>query len=235
MRNYETLDPAKIIDTVEKLKCRIGERFAANGLHSICSELELIARQANERALWLARPIWAVRMLVLILVAAAAWGLSLLAPRFTVPEGEMNIVVFLQAFESAVNDILLCGAGLFFLLTWEVRIKRDRALKALHELRSLAHIIDMHQLTKDPERVSGRAELTSSSPRVPLTPFQLGRYLDYCAEMLSLVGKIAALYAAHLNDPVVLAGVNEIEELSNGFARKVWQKIMILENMRSSA
>src|SRR5258708_24597219 len=31
------------------------------------------------------------------------------------------------------------------------RIKRARALKAMHELRSLAHIIDMHQLTKDHE------------------------------------------------------------------------------------
>ena len=30
-----------------------------------------------------------------------------------------------------------------------------RALKAIHELRSIAHIIDMHQLTKDPERITG--------------------------------------------------------------------------------
>jgi len=41
-------------------------------------------------------------------------------------------------------------------------------------------------------------------------------------------GKVAALYAQHQPDSVVLATVNEIEELTTGFSRKVWQKISLV-------
>ncbi|MGD8866586.1 MAG: hypothetical protein PVI01_03135 [Gemmatimonadales bacterium] len=54
---------------------------------------------------------------------------------------------------------------LFFLFTLEGRIKRRRALHFLRELRALAHIIDLHQLTTDPDRVIGSAADTRSSPR----------------------------------------------------------------------
>jgi len=64
--------------------------------------------------------------------------------------------------------------------------------------------------------------------RRALTPFELARYLDYCSEMLSITGKIAALYAQDLEDGVVLAAVDEVEDLTTGLSRKVWQKLMIL-------
>jgi hypothetical protein len=47
---------------------------------------------------------------------------------------------------------------------------------------------------------------------------------------LSLVGKLAALYAQSNSDSVVLQSVNDIETLTNGISRKIWQKIMILDN-----
>jgi hypothetical protein len=50
--------------------------------------------------------------------------------------------------------------------------------------------------------------------------------------MLSLIGKIAALYIQHFNDPVVISTVNEIEELTTGLSRKIWQKIMILQSFK---
>ncbi|MFM7924284.1 MAG: hypothetical protein ACKPJJ_29030, partial [Planctomycetaceae bacterium] len=56
------------------------------------------------------------------------------------------------------------------------------------------------------------------------------RYLDYCSELLSLVGKLAALYAQSTSDPVVLQSVNDIEQLTNGLSRKIWQKIMMLDD-----
>jgi hypothetical protein len=89
----------------------------------------------------------------------------------------------------------------------------------------------MHQLTKDPSQiVIPLARRTPSSPRRSLTPFQLVRYLDYCSELLSLVGKLAALYAQSTSDAVVLQAVNDIEQLTNGLSRKIWQKIMMLDN-----
>jgi hypothetical protein len=56
----------------------------------------------------------------------------------------------------------------------------------------------------------------------------LGRYLDYCSEMLSVTSKIAALYVERFDDPVTLAAVNEIETLTAGLSRKIWQKITLL-------
>jgi hypothetical protein len=46
--------------------------------------------------------------------------------------------------------------------------------------------------------------------------------------MLSLIGKLAALYVQKFDDPVALAAVNDVEQLTTGLSRKIWQKIMIL-------
>jgi len=64
------------------------------------------------------------------------------------PEGRLELFNILQAFESEINDIVFTGIGIIFLVTLENRIKRGRAVRALHELRSIAHVIDMYQLTK---------------------------------------------------------------------------------------
>ncbi len=91
----------------------------------------------------------------------------------------------------------------------------------------------MHQLTKDPERVLVRTKDTPSSPKQELTSGELTRYLDYCSEMLSLIGKLAALYVQQFDDPVALAAVNDVEQLTNGLSRKIWQKISIVNAARS--
>jgi hypothetical protein len=132
--------------------------------------------------------------------------------------------------EAILNIAILAGAGIWFLLNLEARVKRARILADLHELRAIAHVIDMHQLTKDPTRITGDSEgpSTKSSPVRDMSAFELSRYLDYCAEMLSLTGKLAALYTAASRDSVVIHAVNEIEELTTNLSRKIWQKIMIL-------
>jgi hypothetical protein len=136
---------------------------------------------------------------------------------------------FIQTLEAGINDIVLVGAAIFFLFTIEKRIKRRRALQAIHELRSIAHIIDMHQLTKDPERVLKQNFLAGvHSPKLSMTPFQLQRYLDYCTEMLSLVGKVAVLYVQNFDDAVALAAASDVESQATGLSRKIWQKIMII-------
>ncbi|MDP2775712.1 MAG: hypothetical protein Q8O61_19315, partial [Nocardioides sp.] len=106
--------------------------------------------------------------------------------------------------------------------------QRGRTLALLHQLRSTAHIIDMHQLTKDPEQLRPSYTMTSVSQPLDLTRDEMERYLDYCSELLSLVGKTAALCAEESRDAVVLDTVNSIEELTTGMARKIWQKISTL-------
>ena len=63
-----------------------------------------------------------------------------------------------------------------------------------------------------------------------MTPFQLSRYSNYFSEMLSLTGKIAAVYIQRFDDSVAIAAVNEIEDFTTGLSRKIWQKVLLLEN-----
>ena len=127
-----------------------------------------------------------------------------------------------------LNELVLLGVAVFFLGSIEGRIKRRTALRWLHQLRSVAHIVDMHQLTKDPDRLLVERQDTASSPQRLMTSGELGRYLDYCSELLSVTSKVAALFMQHVGDSVVLQSVNEIEDLTNGLSRKIWQKITLL-------
>jgi hypothetical protein len=86
----------------------------------------------------------------------------------------------------------------------------------------------MHQLTKDPDRLSDGFRATEQSVRVDLDAPELTRYLEYCSELLSLVAKTAALCAEESTDGVVLDTVSEIETLTLGMSRKIWQKISLL-------
>jgi len=145
-----------------------------------------------------------------------------LAPRWE------EFAVFLQSSQ-AIQNVVFLGLAVLFLANVETRIRRRRTLSAIHELRSIAHIVDMHQLTKDPDQVLAEGAATASSPQRRMTRFELSRYLDYCAELLSLTSKVAALYVQDFQDPVVLQAVNEVETLTTGLSSKIWQKIMILD------
>jgi hypothetical protein len=121
-----------------------------------------------------------------------------------------------------------------FLLGLERRLQRRRELRAIYELRSIAHIVDMHQLTKDPDRLRKGLADTASSPDRPLGSVELARYLDHCSEPLSLTGKVAAIYGGGIDDPVVLGAVQQVERLATGRSGKIWQKIMILDAATAS-
>ena len=71
---------------------------------------------------------------------------------------------------------------------------------------------------------------TESSPDRQLTRYEVKRYLDYCSELLSLTGKIAAFYVQNFSDGTALSAVNEVESLTTALSRKIWQKIMILHS-----
>lgn len=226
---YRSLDSEKILGTIGTLNRRIDERFPSSGLGRVCLELLTIAEESQRRSAWIARPQRSLRFIAGALVTIIIGGLFFLLANASWPRNGFDLVVLVQVSEAGLNVFLLLSAAILFLVTVETRIKRRRALKAIHELRALAHVIDMHQLTKDPERLARRAE-TASSPKQNLTQFELGRYLDYCSEMLSLIGKLAALYVQKFDDPVALAAVNEVEDLTTSLSRKIWQKIMIINS-----
>lgn len=226
--SYSTLDSDKIIQTIQQLRDRIKERFPSANLGKVGDELLSISNRAVERAEWIGRPHIPLRIAVgifILLIIAVLLGIS---SKLHMTSGFNNFSDFIQAMDASFNLIVLFGASIFFIVSLEVRIKQKQALKMLHELRALAHIVDIHQLTKDPERMANPAKDTASSPQRTMSQFELSRYLDYCSEMLSLIGKVAALYAQYFDNPVVLEAVDEIEDLTTGLSRKIWQKIMMI-------
>lgn len=225
----------RIVATVAKLRLRIDDRFPGSSLSNLCGDLHDVARQSAERSRWIGRPIRWIRatgyVVSFALVAAALASVAYALSRL---EGEqVKILEVVSATEAAINELIFLAIAVAFLVTWETRIKRRRALSAIHELRSIAHVIDMHQLTKDPERLMRDWRDAEHSPRRTLTALELNRYLDYCTEMLSLVGKIAALYIQDFDDSQAAMAVSEVEELTTGLSRKVWQKIVMLEQIEA--
>jgi hypothetical protein len=230
MAMYRALDADKIIATIERLKRRIEERFPGAGLAGVAEDLLAAARNVKRKVASLATLSRLIDLLpVLVLITCIVGALYLpriLKLEFTNLEGT-NLV---QTLEALLNVLVFGGIASIYLFTLPRRLRRRWALKALHELRSLVHVIDMHQLTKDPSLVLGRDHDTAASPKREMTAFELGRYLDYSSEMLSLAGKVAALYAQDLDDPVVVEAVNDIEMLATNLSRKIWQKIAILQS-----
>lgn len=227
---YRKIDSAKVVATGQTLGKRIAERFPGSALAEIATEFVALARSTSATAEWLAEPHRLVRAstaLGLAILAAASgaaiWSLDLRMEAFS------TLSDLAQGLEAAVGDAVFIGVAVFFLLSIESRVKRRRALAVIHELRAMAHIIDMHQLSKDPERLGGRGEDTESSPERHLSPFELTRYLDYSSELLALISKLGAILVQGFDDPVTLNAVNEIEELTSGMSRKIWQKITIVD------
>lgn len=228
---FTELKPRPLFSTIEKLEQRIAERFPDSGLSQVCAEFRRLATECEALALRLNKPLWPVRIAAVVaaclLLFVAAGAVTVLVRQFSFNLN--NIGELLQTTESAINELIFLGLALFFLTSLETRLKRRAALEALHRLRSIAHVVDMHQLTKDPAYMLGNFTETESSPHRTLSRYELTRYLDYCSELLALNSKIAALFAQNMEDPVVLAGVNDQESLTQGLAAKIWQKIMILD------
>ena len=226
---YRSLRTSEIVATLKRLQERILDRFPKAGLANVCHEMLQVADDLSDTVDFIARPVywlrgsaWVLAVVILFVFAEIALNAKFNPDRW----GGKEIVELLDA---GFNVVILVGAAIFFLFSMETRYKRKRALAAIHELRSIAHIIDMHQLTKDPERVLSKEYFQSNvSPKLSMTQFELRRYLDYCNEMLSLAGKIAAVYIESFDDPAAISAASEFEILASGLSRKIWQKILIL-------
>jgi len=229
---YTQLSFAEIIKTISRLEMRIIERMPDSDIARVCNELHTTASDAQERVHTLSKPNKWIRGSVITVVtlfsSVLIYTLSLFEWEFSKP----TIAEMIQITEALINDIILLGAALFFLLTLEQRLQRRSVLKELHHLRSIAHMVDMHQLTKDPSMINAKEQQTEHSPERNMSQFELQRYLDYCSEMFSLIGKIAALYSEKFPDTEIVAAANDIEDLCTGLSRKVWQKLYFIDNTK---
>ena len=155
---YRRLDGAHIVETLDLVQRRIEERFPGSGLSQVSGELLAVARDAIGRAVDLSRPNLTLRIasgLVIALMVALGVG-ALLNLKLS---ADLRTLTDLMQSQAIQNFVFL-GVAVVFLATVDTRLKRGRALKALHELRSIAHVVDMHQLGKAPnEFLPGREEI----------------------------------------------------------------------------
>lgn len=61
----------------------------------------------------------------------------------------------------------------------------------------------------------------------------MGRYLHFCTELLAVVSKIGQSYVQDFPDATAQTAVDHFESLATGLSNKIWQKLMILDRIRS--
>ena len=221
------LDPLEIQKTCKNLYYRIEERFPKSCLLNICNDLLVILLTIDKRVKQIQKPQIFYRFLAsLFIVCSIVAFIGLFVSNKL--RTDMSIAYFFQMIDSGLNTVLLIAVGFISIVTLERRKKRFKIIKAINKLRSLAHIIDSAQLTKDPHRLN-KVNSTEHSPTHEFitSSFLLNRYLDYCSEMLSLISKIGFLYVQNFEDPDANDAMNDLESLCNGLERKIWQKIII--------
>lgn len=217
----------EIQKTCKLLGIRIKERFPNSRLNETCDSLIQLSDEIDQTNAWIKQPNLFIRIGSWLLIAITVLIIVPTYSKLNVTLANINIADFFQMLDSSFNIIVLFGGTGIYLMTTETRQKRKRVISSINKLKCIAHVIDAHQLTKDSK--SSTVQSTTSSPIRTLTDYELGRYLDYCSEMLSLIGKIAFLYIQNFNDPVANDSVNDLEALTTGLSQKIWQKIVIVE------
>lgn len=223
----EPLDAAAVRETVVELEARIAARFPTRGLRKAAADLATLIDAVETSATESQGRVRVLRVASRVLmagIAAATLAAVALATRDATQAG-LDSFKLLPLIETVINDVVFAGIAVFFLYSFPERLQRGRLLNLLHQLRSTAHIIDMHQLSKDPEQLRPTFVPTAVSKPLELTRDEMERYLDYCSELLALVGKTAALCAEESRDSLVLETVSTIETLTVSISRKIWQKI----------
>jgi hypothetical protein len=231
MATRVVLEPAKLQTAIRQVEARVGEHFPGSGLAGLAESLAAIADDALARSARIRAADWKLRLVSFVLLGSMALLLALAIQHARPPPEQIEAFQLAQGVDALLSALVLCGAAAAFVITLEVRAKRKKALEALHELRVLAHVIDLHQLSKDPERIYGSDGAAAPDPGAAAL---LSRYLNDCSDLLALIGKVAAFYVQGFLDGVVLTTVNEIEELTNGLSRKIWQKLTLLDQMTGS-
>lgn len=228
---YRALDPAKLLETIRLFHKRIVRVFPGSGLSEVSAELEGTAQHCFAEVEKQKRPLWGLRcavalgvLLLLMLPLEICWLL-----RFPVKFDDFG--EFVQATDAGFNVVVLLVGAVIFLVSMENRVKQRSALKVLHELRSLAHVVDMHQLNKDPmmdlSALDEGARL-STRPKAIKQAQDLWYYLSFSTDLLSVVGKLAACFGQSQTDRTILDTVNEIESVSTALSRKIWQKMSLV-------
>jgi hypothetical protein len=222
---YHEIRSKEIIATVDYIAHTIKERFPDSALAKIAREIYESSKKMDSNVDRILKPRPWLRVLSIVLtLLLVLFGMALIFLSFRMVIYNLKEVAstadFLQGIDSVMSALVLLGGALFFLITGEQKIRRRQTLHHLNELRAVAHVIDLHQLKKDPAIVNKEQKLSQQ---------RTAEYLDYCSDLLSIIGKMAAYYEKNIEDNEVREAAEGVENLTTGLSRKIWQKIMITQ------
>jgi hypothetical protein len=149
------------------------------------------------------------------IVSAGVLVATTIRLRVDVPASFLEL---LGPLDAAANLAFLTIGLIFLLYRVLVEKRRKKVMRMLHRIRSLVHLLDMIQLTKNLE----------PEPKSNLSIAERIRYLDVCSQTASLAAKSAALLIGEYDDPTVVSAVTEIEVVCCGISQKIWSKIAVL-------
>ena len=175
LSSYERLDGREVRAVIEYLGERIDQYLPRHpGLRSVTEELgrlvdglldrERGAPRRRRAVMWVSRVLIAVVLVTVVLTVGAAVRDAIGA------QGALHAFEWLPVLDSGISDLVFAGIAIWFLLSLAGRLVRNELLRRLHRLRSLAHIIDMHQMSKDPAALLPDTEVATPAGRDEISP-----------------------------------------------------------------
>lgn len=224
----------KIVISLKQLVLRIEERFPGSGLlhlaNDITADIEKIP-QSIENINHAPKYIGFLKLLVILLIFGTMAGL---VSQIEITKDFWTAGVFSQVFSSLVQLVVYLSVLVIFVFSYEKKIKLKKALSCINSYREFAHLIDLHQLAKDPATFMKDYKPGRASRKNELGKFSMSRYLAYCNELLSLLGKATALYVHNFPDEALMAAADQIEDLTTGLSIRIWQKNSLLNEEKSA-
>jgi hypothetical protein len=208
------LRPDKLIATSLELATWIRKEHPSAHLSDVADDVYALTTEAVAKAERIRRPMYWLRLLLTLAFAGLAYGVYWHYTHHSEKE-------FMDLLNSLKPLGVFAGSAVIFVITLETRVKRWKALKAIHELQSVVHIIDMHQLGKDPMIEKFRDDPDG-------VEVKMEQYLHCCTALIAIVSKIGQLYLDHFYDASATTAVNEFEAVATGTSQKIWSKILHL-------
>lgn len=206
-----------IQEMLEKQKVQLYKDFPTSTLNNTCESMLTISREINRTIKEVNKRNYIVTGLLCILSVLIFSSITYTWKKLNITFTEINVSDFVQMFDASFSFLILLGSGALFLISYQSKARKKKLTRAISKLTGLAHVIEAHQLSKDPHS----------------HPFQddeqLIKYLGHCSDLLALTSKIGFLYVQAFDDPETQAVESGLENLISGISRKVWQKIMIIQ------
>ncbi|MDP6891073.1 MAG: hypothetical protein QF471_07060 [Phycisphaerales bacterium] len=213
--------------TLSKIRQALRDEFATRQLPREIENLELLTEKDVSRLAKDKRNHWKWPCLASIPPIGLCTFLLLffyLRPGFASSGKEPSVTLHdsIEMLDGLFNYLVSSALGVYVCWQLAAWLRRRKPLKVLHNIRSLAQIMDQLQSNKT---VIDRGE-------VSLSLAQRVHYLEATERSITIAGKIASTLLINHNDRIIIDEVTEIEQACNSMAIRIWQKIAVLNQQR---